>query len=168
MSVDSEDWKIQLKELLAELKEGMETLEKINQFYEEACQDIPKQINDRKRTDAVILAECYVNFYTCLETLFFRISQHFENHLSKERWHKDLLHKMHLGIEEIRPAVLSDASYYNLLEILGFRHFKRYYFEFHYDWDKLELIDKKYKLVRESVVQDLEKWIKDFAEKILK
>jgi hypothetical protein len=167
MSEDNLDWKIRVQELISEIKEGLDTLENINKFYEEACFEMADNIAERKKTDAVILAECYVNFYTCLETIFFRISQHFENHLSKERWHKDLLHKMHLHIEGIRPSVISDESYFNLSEMLGFRHFKRYYFEFHYDWDKLELIDKKYKSARVSVVKDLNSWINDFAKKLV-
>ncbi len=46
---------------------------------------------------------------------------------------------MILEIEGVRKAVISDETYSNLLEFLKFRHFKRYYFEFDYDWDKLEL-----------------------------
>ena len=31
------------------------------------------------------------NYCTCLETIFLRISQHFENRLDPARWHNDLL-----------------------------------------------------------------------------
>ena len=71
MSEDNLDWKIRVQELISEIKEGIDSLENINKFYEEACLQMADNITERKKTDAVILTECYVNFYTCLETIFF-------------------------------------------------------------------------------------------------
>ena len=88
----------------------------------------------RKNTSAMVIAELMVDYYTCLETCFFRISQFFENNLSQDRWHADLLEKMTLRIENSRDAVVSDASAAALGELLKFRHFRRYYFELDYDW----------------------------------
>ncbi len=78
---------------------------------------------------ALIIAGLIENYYICLETVFLRISQFFENTLDPERWHTDLLEKMTLHLEGVRLAAVSQANYPNLLELLKFRHFRRYYFE---------------------------------------
>jgi len=64
----------------------------------------------RTRENAIVVAEILTNYHTCLETAFLRISQFSENSLDPERWHNDLLDKMLLGIDGIRPAVLSEAA----------------------------------------------------------
>lgn len=109
----------------------------------------------RKNTSAMVIAELMVDYYTCLETCFLRISQFFENNLSQDRWHADLLEKMTLRIENSRDAVVSDASAAALGELLKFRHFRRYYFELDYDWDKLEYLQKVYHRVRQQVPVEL-------------
>ncbi len=43
-------------------------------------------------------------------------------------WHRPLLEKMALEIEDVRPKVIGDAAYHGLLELLKYRHFARYYF----------------------------------------
>jgi hypothetical protein len=55
---------------------------------------------------AMVLSQIFVDFYTCVETLLYRVSQEFENNLREDQWHKDLLQKMALNIPEIRPAIL--------------------------------------------------------------
>jgi len=58
---------------------------------------------------------------------------------------------MILQIEGVRDAVISDESYLILVELLKFRHFKRYYFELEYDWDELDFIQKKFTQVDEKI-----------------
>lgn len=115
-------------------------------------------------TSAIVVTEMLVNYYTCLETLFLRISQHFENRLQTDKWHSDLLHKMTLAVQGERVAVLSDETYSNLAELLRFRHFKRYYFDFEYDWDKIEYLQKKYAQAKSLVAQDLDRFVKFLQE----
>lgn len=86
----------------------------------------------------VLVAGLLENYYTCAETIFVRISRYFENNLQPERWHSDLLDRMVLEIEGIRPRVLSDAAKNDLAELMRFRHFRRYYFGTDYDWTRLE------------------------------
>lgn len=51
---------------------------------------------------------------------------------------------MTLEIPGIRKAVLDVNTYIMLDEILRFRHFKRYYYNYQYDRDKLEYLEKKF------------------------
>ena len=57
--------------------------------------------------------------------------------------------QMTLTIPEVRPRVISDATFAALSELRRFRHFKRYYFSFDYDWDRLELVRSKYLACRD-------------------
>ena len=66
---------------------------------------------------------------------------------------------MSLNIPEIRPAILGKNTHDLLDELLRFRHFKRYYFSFNYDWDKIELIEKKYVKVHPVLKEDIMRFI---------
>ena len=107
---------------------------------------------------AIVLADVLVNYYTAAETLFLRISQFFENELAREKWHQDLLQKMTLRIEGVREPVVADATELLLVELLKFRHFKRYYFQFEYDWDKLDFLQKKFDALRLQLEGDLDRF----------
>jgi len=103
----------------------------------------------------MILSEIFTNFYTCIETAFVRISKFFENNVSRERWHKDLLEKMTLDIPGVRPRVLSGNLYLALEEFLRFRHFKRYYFEFNYDPKRMAYLESRFEETVDAVSAEL-------------
>jgi hypothetical protein len=92
------------------------------------------------RAARIVAAQILDNSYTAIETALLRISQGFDNALSRERWHADLLDKMMLAKRGVRPRVLSDESHRLLVELMRFRHFKRYYLELDYDWSKLRYL----------------------------
>ena len=92
------------------------------------------------RAERIVVAQILDNTYTAVETALLRIAQSFDNSLSHERWHSDLLDKMVLPNAGIRPRVLSDESHRLLTELMRFRHFKRYYLELDYDWAKLRYL----------------------------
>jgi len=114
---------------------------------------------------AVLVAGLIDNYYSCLETAFQKISQHFENHLEPARWHADLLSKMTLKIDGVRIPAVSEGNYGALLELQKFRHFRRYYFELEYDWDRLDFILKKLESAHPLAVADLERFI-DFLRSL--
>lgn len=125
--------------LIGEIEKTVSLLEEVRSFYMGIQQNELQQLG-KTRATALIIAQVLENYYTCLETLFLRISQYFENSLLKNKWHSDLLDKMILDIEGIRPPVVSSEIYKNLRELMRFRHFKRYYFELDYDWKKLDYL----------------------------
>jgi hypothetical protein len=92
------------------------------------------------RAERIVVAQILENTYTAIETALLRISQGFDNSLSPDRWHADLLDKMLLEKKGIRPRVLSEESHRLLTELMRFRHFKRYYLELDYDWEKLRFL----------------------------
>lgn len=119
------------------------------------------------RAERIVVAQILENIYTATETALLRISQGFDNSLSPQRWHADLLDKMLLEKKGVRPRVLSDDSHRLLTELMRFRHFKRYYLELDYDWEKLQfllsvvhrcfpLVRSELNAFREQVVRGLE------------
>jgi len=119
--------------------------------------DIPK-LGKTSRA-GVLVAGLLENYYTCAETLFVRVSQFFENSLSPERWHKDLLEKMTLEIDSVRPALVSTDIYNDLVELMRFRHFKRSYFAASYDWIRLEELLKRLQRMHPILIADIRSFL---------
>ena len=61
---------------------------------------------------------------------------------------------MKVEVPGIRPTVLSQSTHHHLDELRRFRHFKRYYFEFDYDWERLDYMAKVLEKVFPKVLQD--------------
>ena len=116
---------------------------------------------------ALIIVGLLENYYTCLETIYLRISQCFENKLDPACWHNDLLQKMTLEIEGVRTAAVSEEAFSALFELLKFRYFKRYYLELEYDWDRLDFLVTKLRQVHPLVMRDLERFVR-FASALSK
>ena len=138
--------------LAAELDAALPVLDRINRFYDEFHQ---RSETRRSTENAIIVSDVFVSFYTCVETAFLRISQLFENTLDSSRWHEQLLRAMTRTIPSVRERVISDTSYTALSELRRFRHFKRYYFAFDHDWERLELVRAKYLACRAPVQAEI-------------
>lgn len=154
-----------LQMLKNEVAKSISVLERLERYIVDF--ESTRLHRDKSNTDqAMILAQALTNYCTCMETIFLRISGHFENNLPPDRWHQALLEKMTLEIDGIRPRVIRDEVYFGLLEIMKFRHFARYYFELDYDWDKLLYLLKKFNEVREPVREDIAAF-EQYVEKLL-
>ena len=140
--------------LLSQIKKSESVLNRIARGYDDFLKTDFNVLGE-KNTSAIVIAEYLVDYYTCLETMFLRISQFFENNLNKEKWHADLLEKMTLRIEGIREPVIPERTQGLLSELMKFRHFRRYYFELDYDWDKLRYLQKKFSEIRHLVPGEL-------------
>jgi hypothetical protein len=150
--------KVENSELIGIIAKNLRMLDKLYASMEQVYTKDLKLLGKTDRS-ALMVAGILENYYTCLETIFFRISQYFENNLSPHQWHRDLLEKMTIDIEGIRIAAISGESYPRLLELLKFRHFRRYYFEMEYDWDRLEFLRKKFTEVHPLVKSDVERFV---------
>ena len=156
----------ELRTLISEFEKSETALAKITSFHQDYVSR-NRDLADTTTEQAIVIAEVLTNYYTCLETLFLRVSQFFENTLVTDRWHQDLLHKMTLQIEGVREPVLSDRTAGLLSELLKFRHFRRYYFEFDYDWDRLDYLRKKFAELQPLVNADLARF-RAFLDSLLK
>lgn len=147
-----------IAELIAGIEKNERILDKLQGSLASALKhDV--QVLGRTENAALIIAGLLENYYTCLETVFLRISQFFENSLSGERWHAELLDKMTIHIGGVRIPAVSEGNYGSLWELLKFRHFRRYYFETEYDWDRLDFLVKKLTTAHPIVKEDLARFI---------
>lgn len=144
--------------LISEIEKARVVLDRIDAFYRDYLER-HHQAEARLTEQAIVIADSLAAWYTCLETLFLRVSRFFENNLAQDRWHQDLLDKMTLGLPGIREQVIGDDTALWLAELLRFRHFKRYYFEFNYDWDRLEFVQKKYAQLQPLLRRDLDRFV---------
>ena len=143
-----------LAALAAELRSALPVLDRIDRFHDEFHSR--PHASHQSIENAIIVSDVMVSFYTCLETAFLRISQFFENALDDTRWHEQLLRAMTWTVPGVRERVISDATCAALSELRRFRHFKRYYFAFDYDWERLEFVRSKYLGCRGPVRAELE------------
>ena len=153
-----------IRTLRSEVQKHIVVLSRLEEYIvlfdrERLCRENPSV------DQAMIVAQALTNYYTCLETIFLRISRFFENSLPGERWHKALLEKMTLEIKNVRVKVVRDDVYLGLLELLKFRHFSRYYFELDYDWDKLLFLLNKFHSMRMMIQEDLANF-EEYLEKL--
>lgn len=144
----------ELRILMAETGKNLEVLRRIRAFLE-TTEERELAASGRTPATALMMAGIIENYYTCLESLFLRVSQAFENHLDEARWHQALLDHMILSVPGLRERVISDGTRRVLNELLKFRHFKRYYFEFEYDWDRIDFLIKKIKDVHPSLLREI-------------
>lgn len=147
-----------LEILVAELRKNLEVLDKIRAFLD-ATEGRELAASGRTAATGLMMAGILENYYTCLETLFLRVSQSFENNLEESRWHAALLDRMTLRVPGLREPVIAESTRRDLAELLRFRHFKRYYFEFEYDWERLDFLVGKLKSVHPRVEADIGNFI---------
>jgi len=148
-----------MKSLAAEARTTLDVIRRIEDYYDDYTGSSLNRA-EPSRESRIVLAEIFGNYYTALETFFLRVSQTFENNLSPARWHAELLNKMVLEIDGIRPRVVSATTRDALRELMRFRHFKRYYLEFDYDWDKLAFLEKKFVTVRAAIHDEITQFIR--------
>lgn len=88
------------------------------------------------------------NLYSAYEDLFKLIAKFFENQIDDAgRYHTDLLRRMLIEIEGIRPNLLSEESFKFLDELRGFRHLFRHAYGYELDSDRvIKLVEKSLKL----------------------
>ncbi len=139
----------------AEIDRGLQAIGKIEATMQEFQNEV-LAISGRTKMTAMIAAQLLENFYTCLETIFLRISQFFENNLPHDAWHAALLERMTLHVSGVRDAAIADETRILLDELRRFRHFKRYYFELEYDWARLDYLLGVYRRALPLVSSDLD------------
>ncbi len=79
------------------------------------------------------------DFYTGVEKIFRRIATRVDQDLpTAEDWHVQLLQRMSVPLEEIRPQVIDEPMERNLEEYLRFRHLFRNIYGFELEWERCQ------------------------------
>ena len=99
------------------------------------------------------------NLYCAFESIFQRIAQVFGNQISDlAGWHADLLRRMTLDIEGLRPRLLGDEAYDSLDELHRFRHLFRSAYRLRLDVERLALVYKRAQILERIYQADVERF----------
>ncbi|GAK61021.1 hypothetical protein U27_00919 [Candidatus Vecturithrix granuli] len=115
------------------------------QAIAEAYQALHSVLKDEEQRSQDIVIGYYLNvLYGLFENLFERIAAMFENQIhNKAQWHAQLLRRMTLDIQDIRPRAISAAAYQCLDELRRFRHVFRNAYVLSFDAVRLGLVLEK-------------------------
>ena len=139
--------------------EILRDMEKLEHLFEKFASSFDKY---KKQKEYAYLVESafYVNqVYTGFERIFQNIAAYFENNVDEKSWHKSLLDRMVLDIENIRPPVISESNYRHLDELRAFRHFFRHTYDFDLEEEKFSIVASKARELRKGYKADLEKFL---------
>ena len=140
-SVNMKRGKDDIERLRAELKSDQKQIEALYSSNIKAEERIKAGAVDY--LDYAALGYTIHNLYSLMENNCFRIAKFFKNNISDKSWHKELLERMKLNIEGVRPAFLDEETYYLLDDLRAFSHLFRNLYARPIDADKVLLIQKK-------------------------
>lgn len=107
------------------------------------------------------------NLYCAFEDLFKIIAGYFENTIpDTSRYHKELLKRMAIAIEGVRPAVISEELFEKLDEIRAFRHFFRHAYLHGLRYEKLRPVLESAERVRILYKSELERFLKELERSL--
>lgn len=106
---------------------------------------IYNKVQERKRkrgkTGVESLGYQLHNLYCAFEDLFKIVADTFENQIQdKSQYHIELLKRMTIPIEGVRPPLLSQEGYYLLDNLRAFRHFFRHAYTYELDERKVKIV----------------------------
>ncbi len=144
----------QVRLLQAEIRADLQS---IKEAYA-SLNSVSKQIT-KPEMDIVVGYYLHV-LYGLFENLFTRIAATFGNQVTdKAQWHTQLLRRMMLDVEEVRPRVIGDESYECLDELRRFRHLFRNAYVLRFDPQRLALVLESARRLERLYEHDLEKFL---------
>lgn len=152
-----------MKKLPYEVKQ---TLKKEIDFYlkkiVEHDADVSKfSKNLKEKSGCVLTAYSLSGIYSCLEDIFEKIAKVFENRIENTAaWHSELLLRMRIAIDGIRPAVIDEESFIFLDEFRSFRHVFRQSYVFSLDAKRIEMLVEKWRKHKKTIFAEIAKFIK--------
>jgi hypothetical protein len=90
--------------------------------------------------DYVVVAFTLHNAYSLIEGYFLRVAKFFENEVGDSSWHKDLLQRMTISVEGVRPALLTPEDADLIDDLRGFRHLYRNLYDKKIDPQKVDAV----------------------------
>jgi hypothetical protein len=150
--------------LKSEIKRDLEKLESLLEKFDTSHQEYKRQ----KKYAFLVESAFYVNqVYTGFERIFQNVAACFENTIDEKSWHKSLLDRMSLDLENIRPPVISGSNFRCLDELRAFRHFFRHAYDFDLEENKFSIVASKVHELKKTYQEDLGKFVR-FIDELLK
>ena len=140
--------------LIAEISRQKEEIEKI---YAKIKQ---RSANLKSKTQVESLAYHLHNLYCAYEDIFKIVSDAFENNIEEGiTYHKELLRRMSVSIEGIRPRLITQEALSLLSELRAFRHFFRHAYTYELDTSKVKIVLEKALKLKDIFKKDLDNFI---------
>jgi hypothetical protein len=99
------------------------------------------------------------NLYSAFEDLFKIVAGFWENSIQPDRgFHANLLKRMLLRIEGVRPPVISEGSFLILSELKGFRHVFRHAYSYELDDERVRFLLRRVLERKEGLLNDLDQF----------
>lgn len=99
------------------------------------------------------------NLYGAFEQLFEEVARFFENQIDEVRYHADMIRRMQLEIQGIRPALLSAETAADLDELRRFRHLFRHACAAELDPDKVADLAAQAMRTQRTFARDFERFL---------
>ncbi len=100
------------------------------------------------------------NLYSAFEDLCKIVAEFFENRIAERAgYHRELLWRMKIPIEGVRPALLSEESYRLLDNLRAFRHFFRHAYEAELDPKRVALVIEDALKLKDIYTQEIERFL---------
>ena len=150
--------------LKSEILKDTEKMERLFEKFETSY----KRYLQEKEYAYLVESAFYVNrMYTGFERMFRNVAESFENTIDDKAWHKSLLDRMSIGIENIRPALISETSHKHLNELRAFRHFFRHTYDFDLEEEKFAIVASGTRELKKSINTDIQNFL-GFVNQLLK
>ena len=144
--------------LQAEIKAQMQEIEGIYIRIED---------RKRKKDKAAMESVGYQlhNLYCAFEDLFKIVAETFENHIQdKSKFHQELLKRMAISIEGVRPRLLSQECFLLLDNVRSFRHLFRHAYSYELDERKLKIVLEDAFTLRRIYPTDVNVFLNSFGK----
>ena len=112
--------------------------------------------------ETVLITVSYLlsGIYSCFEDQFRKIATVFENRVENPAsWHRELLERMQIEVEGVRPRVLGRPAFRLLNELRGFRHVFRSSYSFELDEERVRLVLRRWEKGKTTVLKDIQSFI---------
>jgi len=160
---DAMDIQKEITVFLAEFDYQIEQIQKVYSILEEK-----KVVFEKKAVIKEIVESTGYwlhNLYSAFEDLFKLTAGFWENNVKiNDDFHINLLKRMLVHIEQLRPALISEESYRFLNELRGFRHVFRHAYSFGMDDERVSFLLHRVLEKKELLLQDMKKFRKTIAE----
>ena len=128
---------------------------------------IYERLNERRKKRGKAAAESIGfqlhNLYCAYEDLFEMVAERFENHVSdKSKYHIELLKRMTMSIEGVRPFLLSQESFVLLDNLRAFRHFFRHAYAYDLDERKVRIVLSDALKLKKIYHRDMSRYLDSF------
>lgn len=149
---------MQNKKVIEEIEFEIKRIEKLFVDYK----FLLKKVRNQKPSFIELgsLAMLLHSFYNGLENIFNRIARKIDENMPKgEEWHKELLEQMTRQTKKRELIVLSNDTYEDLKEYLGFRHFSRHAYAFDLNWKLMKDLVLRIDEIKKRVIGEIKLFI---------